>query len=199
MCRFKFVLAAWIIGVFTTPTYAQFGYGIRGAGGLRANSIAGSGGLRGNSILGSGGLGGNLIEPNHMPGGAMFGSFGLARPYGAFPNQRAGGVGGKPFSNYSSQPTVSPYLNLFRNDLSGQSDLNYQTLVRPQLQQQQVNSQLQRQDIQNNRKLQAIAAQADFNPSGSRDEYPTGHQTTFSYLGHYFPAPQRHQKPGFGR
>jgi len=199
MGRFKFVLAVWAIAAFITPAHAQFGYGIRGAGGLRANSIAGSGGLRGNGILGSGGLGGNLIEPNHMPGGAMFGAFGLGRPYGAFPNQRAGGGGSKPFSNYSSQPTVSPYLNLFRNDLNGQSDLNYQTLVRPQLQQQQVNSQLQKQDLQAARKLQSIAAQADFNPSGSRDEFPTGHQTAFSYLGHYFPAPVRHQKPQFNR
>jgi hypothetical protein len=200
MWRQKIILAISIIGALYQPAQAQLGYGIRGAGGLRANSIAGSGGLRGNSILGSGGLAGNGIEANGIPGGASFGTFGLSRPYGAFNNQnRGGGNVNKPFSNLTSAPTVSPYLNLFRNDLNGQSDFNYQTLVRPQLQQQQVNSQLQRQDLQNARRLQAIAAQADFNPSGSKDEYPTGHQTVYNYTGHYFPAPQRHQKPQPGR
>ncbi|MFO0791072.1 MAG: hypothetical protein U0805_16555 [Pirellulales bacterium] len=94
----------------------------------------------------------------------------------------------KPFSAYTSQPTVSPYLNLFRVDLNGNNDFNYSTLVRPQLQQQQVNQQLERQNLQNARRLQAIAAQPDFNPQGSKDEYPTGHQTVFNYMGHYYPT-----------
>jgi hypothetical protein len=94
----------------------------------------------------------------------------------------------KPFSTYSAPPTVSPYLNLFRVDLNGNSDFNYSTLVRPQLQQQQTNNQLERQNLQNARRLQSIAAQADFNPQGAKDQYPTGHQTVFGYRGHYFPA-----------
>ena len=51
----------------------------------------------------------------------------------------------KPFSGYSPAPTTSPYLNLFREDFAGNSDLNYNTLVRPQLQQQAFNQQVQRQ------------------------------------------------------
>ena len=109
------------------------------------------------------------------------------------------GLGGssrssKPFSSYSSQPTVSPYLNLFRTDLNGGGNFNYSTLVQPQLQQQQLNQQLERQNLQTNRRLQAIAAQSDFNPEGSKDEYPTGHQTVFQYMGHYFPVARPHPK-----
>jgi hypothetical protein len=105
-----------------------------------------------------------------------------------------GSRGSKPFSSYSSAPTVSPYLNLFRTDLNTGSNFNYSTLVEPQLQQQQVNQQLQRAAVQQNRKLQSIAAQADFNPEGSKDEYPTGHQTVFNYYGHYYTAPQARPK-----
>jgi hypothetical protein len=199
MWRTKVILAITIIGAFAEAARAQSGYGIRGAGGLRANGIGGSGGLRGNSILGSGGLPG--FDPNITPGGASFGTYGVtSRPYGAFTNRGTGSGGGgrgnKPFSGFSSQPTVSPYLNLFRNDLNGQSDLNYQTLVRPQLQQQQVNNTLRRQDSAASQRLQSIAAQADFNPAGAKDEAPTGHQTVYNYTGHYFPAVKHPQKPG---
>jgi hypothetical protein len=198
MWRTYTILSIAIICAFSEAAHAQFGYGIRGAGGLRANGIAGSGGLRGNSIVGSGGLAANGVGPYAIPGGAVFGTFGLSRPYGAFRNQGGGGGGGgnKPFSNVSAQPTVSPYLNLFRNDLDGQANFNYQTLVQPQLQQQRINNQLQRQDTTASRRLQSIAAQADFNPAGSKEESPTGHQTVYNYTGHYFPPVKRPQKPG---
>jgi hypothetical protein len=100
----------------------------------------------------------------------------------------------KPFSSYSPSPTVSPYLNLFREDLQGESDLNYQTLVRPMLQQQQFNEQMQRQGIEIAGRLQSIAAQADFNPQGSQSMYPTGHKTVFNYLGHFYPASARRRR-----
>ena len=48
--------------------------------------------------------------------------------------------GTKPFSGFSQGPTVSPYLNLFRTDANGSvNPLNYNTLVEPQLRQQQLN------------------------------------------------------------
>jgi hypothetical protein len=147
----------------------------------------GSGGLRGNSILGSGAL--------YSNGGGM-GGFAMAAS-----NQRAfGGFGTgpgspnasrKPFATYSPQPTVSPYLNLFRTDLgSSNGGLNYSTLVQPQLQQQRVNQSLGNQSIQANRRLSALAAQADSDPSGAKDQYPTGHQTVFGYMGHYYQTPR---------
>jgi hypothetical protein len=94
----------------------------------------------------------------------------------------------KPFSAYSPAPTTSPYLNLFREDLETGGDLNYNTLVRPMLQQQRFNEQVQRQNLEINKRLQSIAAKADFNPQGSTTQYPTGHQTVFNYLGHYYPS-----------
>ena len=102
--------------------------------------------------------------------------------------------GSKPFSSYQAAPTVSPYLNLFRTDLNGGGNFNYSTLVQPQLQQQQVNQQQQRQNYQTNRRLQSIAAQADFNQQGSKDVAPTGHQTVFQYTGRYYSLPMTRQK-----
>lgn len=105
-----------------------------------------------------------------------------------------GSLSAKPFSSYSPSPTVSPYLNLFREDFEGNSDLNYNTLVQPMLQQQQVNQQVQRQAIELERQLQSVAAQSDFNPQGSKDIYPTGHQTVFGYYGHYYPTVGRQRR-----
>jgi hypothetical protein len=99
--------------------------------------------------------------------------------------------GSKPFGNYSPAPTVSPYLNLFREDLDGESDLNYQTLVQPQLRQQAINERQQRDSMAMAQRLQAIGAQSDFNPAGSRAMPATGHQTVFMYYGHYYPAMNR--------
>lgn len=96
----------------------------------------------------------------------------------------------KPFSSYTAAPTVSPYMNLFREDLEGGSDINYNTLVRPQLQQQAFNQQVQR-EIDYSVKMQSIAAQNDYNAQGSKDILPTGHQTAFRYTGRYYPGLMR--------
>jgi hypothetical protein len=106
--------------------------------------------------------------------------------------QPSGGGGAKPFSSFSPSPTTSPYLNLFREDFGGNSDLNYNTLVRPQLQQQAFNQQVQRAGVEMTRRMQSIAAQGAFNPQGDKNQYPTGHQTVFKYYGHFHPnAPYR--------
>ena len=88
--------------------------------------------------------------------------------------------GSKPFTGYSAGPTVSPYLNLFRVDLAGNNALNYNTLVAPQLQQQQVNQQLSRQTSSTERRLQAIVQPpADFVDHSRRHRLPdvrTGHR-----------------------
>jgi hypothetical protein len=114
-------------------------------------------------------------------------------------NRIDAGLGGfrnssKPFGSYSPAPTVSPYLNLFREDLDGQSDLNYQTLVRPQLRQQEFNERLQRESMEMAARLQSIGAQSDYNPAGSKSQPPTGHQTVFQYYGHYYPALQQRRR-----
>jgi hypothetical protein len=66
--------------------------------------------------------------------------------------------------------------------------------VAPELRQQQVNQQQQVQNMQTTRRLQAISAQADYNVQGSKEEFPTGHQTVFQYLGHYYPQQRQQQK-----
>ena len=53
----------------------------------------------------------------------------------------------KPFSNYRPRPTVSPYMNLFRDSTTLAGDFDYQTLVRPQLEQQRVNLRQQRTNL----------------------------------------------------
>lgn len=95
--------------------------------------------------------------------------------------------GSKPFSNVHSPPAVSPYLNLFRTDFESGGDLNYQTLVRPQLEQQQFNQQVTRENLRVNRRLQQLSARSPFRQQGSRDQLPTGHQTAFFHYGHYYP------------
>jgi hypothetical protein len=95
---------------------------------------------------------------------------------------------GKPFSSVTPTPTVSPYLNLFREDLGGNDDLNYQTLVRPQLDQQRINAQVQRQNMEIARHVQSLSAQRDYNPQGSESQYPTGHPTAFNNLGSFYPS-----------
>jgi hypothetical protein len=68
----------------------------------------------------------------------------------------------KPFSNYQSQPTVSPYLNL----LNRQGALpNYQTLVRPQLQTEQQFARQQGQIQQLKRQQTSLAAGAGLGPN----------------------------------
>lgn len=182
------------------PPDVNQGYGLRQAGGLRANSIAGSGGLRGSSIFGSGGVGG-FYSGSRFAGVVGQGLYGGGSLTG-MPSAASGSYAGygvntqptKPFSSYNTPPTVSPYMNLFRVDLAGNNNLNYSTLVKPQIQQQQLNQQIERQNLQNSRRIQSIAAQADYNPQGSKDEYPTGHQTVFNYTGHYYTMPRPHAK-----
>jgi len=101
----------------------------------------------------------------------------------------APGRSSKPFSAVSSSPTVSPYLNLFREDFEGGGDFNYQTLVRPQFQQLATNQQFQRQNSELSQRVQSISAQSAFqNPAGSESQYPTGHQTAFGYYGSFYPG-----------
>jgi hypothetical protein len=56
------------------------------------------------------------------------------------------------------------------------------------LQQQQINQQVQRQNMDLARRMQAISAQSDFNPRGSESQFPTGHQTVYRYYGRFYPA-----------
>jgi hypothetical protein len=163
----KWTLVAVAIAVSTccVAAEAQSGYGLSSPL-TRPNSMANS----------------YASQMNSAPGAASFGV-------------GSNSLRSKPFASLTPQNPVSPYLNLFRTDSNGAPNaFNYSTLVQPQLQQQALNDQLQKQNLQNSRRLQQIAAQPNLNPEGSKEEYPTGHQTVFSYKSHYYNTPQRRPK-----
>lgn len=104
-----------------------------------------------------------------------------------------GGGGSKPFTRLNRGSTVSPYLNLFNTGIGGTTSTidNYNVLVRPQLEQQRTNRQLQRQTQQLNQRVQAISARPDFNAQGSDQIMATGHSTVFGYYSRFYPSKNR--------
>lgn len=94
----------------------------------------------------------------------------------------------KPFSNAQTEPTVSPYLNLFNDTFLGDGVDNYNTIVRPQLRQQQFNQQVRREAQSLNRRVQQLSARPAFDPRGSQQQSPTGHSTGFMYYSHFYPS-----------
>lgn len=101
-----------------------------------------------------------------------------------------------PYENVLNRPSVSPYLNLLRGDGTGVNNVpNYQTFVRPVIDQQNLNRQqsLALRNLQ--RQLQSVAAQPRSRiaaPSPSGIERRTGHQSRFmispyyNNLSHYY-------------
>jgi len=82
-------------------------------------------------------------------------------------------------------------MNLFRTDLDGNDDLNYQTLVQPQLRQMEYNRQFSIQEQQINRRIQALSARNAYSPQGSPNLMPTGHGATHRYYSHFYPQLNR--------
>ncbi|HEY4311586.1 MAG TPA: hypothetical protein VGN12_19220 [Pirellulales bacterium] len=93
----------------------------------------------------------------------------------------------RPFENEASRPRVSPYMNLVNNPQGAAT--NYQSLVRPQLEQQGVNrsnraaiGQLQRS---------AAPTRSQSTAQGNQKLRGTGHPTTFNDTSRYFPKQAR--------
>ncbi|MGQ9505329.1 MAG: hypothetical protein ACUVQG_11620 [Thermogutta sp.] len=99
-----------------------------------------------------------LSGPSRGGGGWVSGEAALSG--GPFPGYMTGygtgqvtagfGAGGpvsveKPFATFAREPSVSPYINLYRPEGTFGAAGNYYSLVRPMVQQQQVNRQLSRQ------------------------------------------------------
>jgi len=96
-----------------------------------------------------------------------------------------------------NRPTVSPYLNLLQPQGGGLP--NYQTLVRPQIEQRRQNLDTQRQISQ----LQSTVAQTSMQDQRGETTFrPTGHPTSFSsslgfrqptgfYYSHFYPTLQQ--------
>lgn len=95
----------------------------------------------------------------------------------------------KPFQGVESAPTVSPYLNLDRNDDDGVSTPNYYSFVRPQLEQQAANrgQQLEIQRLQ--RQLQNGTVAAPQYRTAAQPE--TGTAARFMDTSQYFSGWQR--------
>ncbi|MEO1496339.1 MAG: hypothetical protein AAFV43_04235 [Planctomycetota bacterium] len=135
------------------------------------------------------GINANIINSSQGIGYAPGVSTGLSNS--AFYQSAGSGRGGsaltsKPFSNVTQDRGVSPYLGLFNETLDADFD-QYNTIVRPQLQQQRVNQQLQRQQQQLNQRVQQISAQPAFSPQGSQNALSTGHPTFFNNTLNYYP------------
>ncbi len=131
--------------------------------------------------LNQGGFGsrGNFRQANNSLGGGLSGgpaTFGSSRP------------ATKPFTGSTSRSTVSPYLGLFNNGLLGDEVSNYNAIVRPQIRQQQINQQFQRQAQQLNRQFQEAVSRPAYNPQGSEQTMATGHRTLFNYTSHFYPS-----------
>ncbi|QDU59123.1 hypothetical protein [Aeoliella mucimassa] len=96
----------------------------------------------------------------------------------------------KPFSGgVSSSPTISPYLNLFREESSEELP-NYHAFVRPMLQQQQTNTMNQREL----NTLQSEVRQASYQQSSatSNGGVPiTGHGTRYMNTSGFYPQTRR--------
>jgi hypothetical protein len=82
-----------------------------------------------------------------------------------------------------SRPTVSPYLNLFRNGNS--AAMNYQTLVRPQINQENTNQQ-ERTAVQRLQRQLGDVSQTVYGAAAARSMRTTGHRTVFLDYSHYY-------------
>lgn len=100
---------------------------------------------------------------------------------------------GQSLNNYIlNRPTLSPYLNLARNDIGGSSGLpNYYTFVKPELDRRQdaAVQQSQIRQLQN----QVSGVQANLQQAQQRGRAAvSGHPTRFMSYSHYYPLmPQR--------
>lgn len=86
-------------------------------------------------------------------------------------------------SDNPNGPTVSPYLNLLQNNNQLNGIPNYQSLVRPLLDQQ---SAIQRQGAS----LQRLQQQVSTDGKGPGAQRATGHMSYFMNYSHFYPAPR---------
>lgn len=98
----------------------------------------------------------------------------------------------KPFSAVTRGPAVSPYLALSAPRASAS---DYYNIIRPQQQQRRENERQQIRTLQQQRRLNQLAARAPYSTTGDENQAPTGHVAVFQSLGsfqntgNYFPPP----------
>jgi hypothetical protein len=106
----------------------------------------------------------------------------LAAPGSVFAQYNGGMYSGR--SDNPNGPTVSPYLNLLNNNNQLNGVPNYQSLVRPLVEQRNA-TQRQGNALQNLQ--QQVNTQR---AGGSGAGRSTGHATSFMYYSHFYPAPR---------
>ncbi len=114
------------------------------------------------------------------------------RPATNRPPQRLVYAPNKPFNDIQREPTVSPYLNLFRDDDDRDDQVpNYFTLVRPQLEQQQKNRAQNRELQRLGRTIRTLEYQQQLNTSTATGVPSTGHRTRFFDTTGYYATPSQ--------
>lgn len=91
----------------------------------------------------------------------------------------------KPFQGVSAAPTVSPYLNLFRDE-QGSELPNYYTFVRPQLQQQATNRAQQAELMRLRRQVQTMPLGNQATAMQNAPVSATGHGTRYLNTSHFY-------------
>jgi Ca2+-dependent lipid-binding protein len=102
----------------------------------------------------------------------------------------AQGPGSKPFQDIYRRPTVSPYLQLQQQGMNPLQNQNiYQTMVQPQIQQQQQQIEM----LSQRRQLGRVQGQVQQIQQSSQARQlnetirPTGHASTYMNYSHYYP------------
>jgi hypothetical protein len=97
--------------------------------------------------------------------------------------QSGGGIYRGGVNPYNTKPTVSPYLNLLQNN---QNLPQYQTLVRPFLEQQSINDFNQRESQLMRRQINTLQGRSAGAGTGVGPMRSTGHPTRFMNYSHYY-------------
>lgn len=93
----------------------------------------------------------------------------------------------RPFDTQSRRPSVSPYMNLVNNNNAGAST-NYQSLVRPQVDQQNFNSHSASAIKNLQRSADSPARSKSTGDGGNAKLRSTGHAAVRQNYSHYYPT-----------
>jgi hypothetical protein len=103
----------------------------------------------------------------------------------------------KPFSSYNRSSGLSPYMGMLASNPFTSTTDNYFSVVRPQIEQQKINEQLQQRNLMLQRQLNDIALKGAASPTGDAERAPTGHVSVYmNYGGYYTPVQPRSVRPG---
>ncbi len=98
---------------------------------------------------------------------------------------------GKPFQTITRDPTVSPYLNLYRDETNSEAAPNYFSFVRPQLDQIETNRRQMRELQQISRKMQNTSPAMGGPATQPMGASPSGRVAHFMDTGQYYGQWQR--------